>query len=43
MTALAHHLPHAELRVIPNAGHMAPLENPAAVNGAIEAFLAGLG
>ena len=34
MTAIAHRMPKAELQVIPNAGHMAPLENPAAVNGA---------
>ena len=39
MTSIAHRMPRAELRVIPNAGHMAPLENPAALNGAIEAFL----
>ncbi len=39
MTSIAHRLPRAELRVIPNAGHMAPLENPASVNGAIEEFL----
>jgi pimeloyl-ACP methyl ester carboxylesterase len=43
MTSIAHRMPQAELRVIPNAGHMAPLENPAAVNGAIEAFLSRLG
>jgi len=39
MTSIAHRMPQAELRVIPGAGHMAPLENPAAVNEAIEAFL----
>ena len=43
MTSIAHRMPQAELRVIPNAGHMAPLENPAAVNGAIEEFLNTLG
>ena len=43
MTSIAHRMPQAELRVIPNAGHMAPLENPAAVNAAIEAFLNKLG
>jgi 3-oxoadipate enol-lactonase len=42
MTMIAHRMQSAELRVIPNAGHMAPLENPAAVNAAIEAFLAKL-
>jgi pimeloyl-ACP methyl ester carboxylesterase len=43
MTSIAHRMPRAELRVIPAAGHMAPLENPAAVNGAIETFLEKLG
>jgi len=42
MTAIAHRMPRAELHVIPNAGHMAPMENPAAVNAAIETFLASL-
>lgn len=42
MTAIALRMPQAELRVIPNAGHMAPLENPAAVSGAVDAFLSKL-
>ncbi|QDT52145.1 Arylesterase [Caulifigura coniformis] len=43
MTTIANRMPQAELKVIPNAGHMAPLENPPAVNEAIEAFLEQLG
>jgi 3-oxoadipate enol-lactonase len=43
MTSIATRLPQAELQVIPNAGHMAPLENPAAVNSVIDAFLSKLG
>jgi pimeloyl-ACP methyl ester carboxylesterase len=39
MTSIANRIPNAELQVIPGAGHMAPLETPAAVNTAIEAFL----
>ena len=39
MTSIANRMPNAELQVIPGAGHMAPLETPAAVNAAIEAFL----
>lgn len=33
-------IPRARLDVIPNAGHLANLENPPAVNAALEAFLA---
>ena len=34
-------LPDARLEVIPDAGHLAPLENPAACNRAILTFLSG--
>ena len=39
MRAIAAAMPQAEFVEIPAAGHMAPMENPAAVNAAIEAFL----
>lgn len=39
MQALAGAIPGARFVVIPQAGHMAPLEQPAAVNGAIRQFL----
>ncbi len=39
MRSFAAQMPHATFEVIPNAGHMAPLENPAPVNAAIERFL----
>ena len=32
-------LPHAEVRLIPNAGHAAHLENPDGVIGAVADFL----
>ena len=35
-------LPHAELVIIPKAGHIAPFENPDAANEAILRFLASL-
>ncbi len=35
-------LPHGRFIQIPEAGHLAPLENPAAVNAAVEEFLSGL-
>jgi pimeloyl-ACP methyl ester carboxylesterase len=35
-------IPHAQFVQIPNAGHLAPLENPDAVNGAINRFLISL-
>lgn len=38
MREIAHQLPQASFVEIKNAGHMAPLEQPAAVNGAIRAF-----
>jgi pimeloyl-ACP methyl ester carboxylesterase len=38
--ALAAGLPHAELQIIPHAGHMANLEQPAAFNAILLAFLA---
>lgn len=39
MKAIAASIPGAVYREIAGAGHMAPLENPAEVNAAIEAFL----
>jgi 3-oxoadipate enol-lactonase len=33
-------IPHATLTVIPDAGHLSPIENPAAVNQAIRTFAA---
>jgi pimeloyl-ACP methyl ester carboxylesterase len=32
-------MPHAQLAVIPHAGHMTPLENPEAFQAALEPFL----
>ena len=40
--AMADAIPNARLEVIPKAAHMAPYENPAAVNAAILGFLKGL-
>jgi pimeloyl-ACP methyl ester carboxylesterase len=40
--AMAEALPDARLVVVPEAGHVAPLENPAASDAAILEFLAGL-
>ena len=40
MRGMAAAIPGAEFVVIPDAGHMAPLENPAAFNAALEKFLA---
>jgi pimeloyl-ACP methyl ester carboxylesterase len=40
MREMAEQIPNAEYVEIPDAGHMAPLENPAAVNAAIRWFLA---
>ena len=40
MRAMAEAMPAATFAEIPNAGHLAPLENPLAVNSAIEEFLA---
>jgi pimeloyl-ACP methyl ester carboxylesterase len=37
--ALAEQLPDARFEVIPNAGHVANLDNPAAFNAALERFL----
>ena len=36
------HMPHAMVVQIVGAGHLSPLEQPKAVNGAIETFLATL-
>jgi pimeloyl-ACP methyl ester carboxylesterase len=40
MKADAERVPGARLVIIPRAGHMAPMERPAAVNAAIAEFLA---
>lgn len=40
MRGMARAISGAELVVIPDAGHMSPLENPAAFNAALERFLA---
>ncbi len=37
--ALVKNIPSAKLGIIPHAGHMSPLENPAAFNAAMMAFL----
>ncbi|QDU95619.1 alpha/beta fold hydrolase [Lignipirellula cremea] len=39
MKKFAQQMPHAEYRQIPDAGHLSPLENPNAVNAAMQAFL----
>jgi len=39
---MAEALPNAQIAVIPNAGHLAPLENPGDANEAILQFLGGL-
>jgi 3-oxoadipate enol-lactonase len=39
MQGIAKAIPNARFKIIPRAGHMAPLEQTAAVNGAIECFL----
>lgn len=41
-THLLPHLPHAHLTVVPGAGHLLPLEAPAALADAVESFTAGL-
>lgn len=40
MRTIAESLPNAKFAVIPNAGHMSPMEEPVAVNRAIREFLA---
>jgi 3-oxoadipate enol-lactonase len=40
--AIAADLPNSEMVVIPEAGHLAPLENPAPSNAAILRFLRSL-
>ena len=42
MSEIASALPHATFRVIPDAGHLAPLENPGPTNDAIRSFLTEL-
>jgi 3-oxoadipate enol-lactonase len=39
MRSIATAMPHAQLAVIPHAGHMTPLENPEAFQAALEPFL----
>jgi len=41
-TAMAAAIPGARLVVVPDAGHMSPLENPRAVNTALRSFLRGI-
>lgn len=43
MESIARAIPRAQFAVIPEAGHMAPLENPQAVNEALTMFLEFLG
>lgn len=40
MRQIAQSIPGAQFAIVPEAGHMAPLENPAAFNAALEKFLA---
>jgi len=42
MRAMAAAIPGARFTVVPDAGHLTPLENPAAFNAAVEKFLASL-
>jgi pimeloyl-ACP methyl ester carboxylesterase len=42
MQKMAEAIPQSQFVQIPNAGHLSPLENPDAVNGAINRFLASL-
>ncbi|MCP5493916.1 MAG: alpha/beta fold hydrolase [Leptospiraceae bacterium] len=39
MENIAHKIPNSEFTTVPNAGHLAPLENPEYVNRSIENFL----
>jgi pimeloyl-ACP methyl ester carboxylesterase len=39
MKSIAGGIPNAQFAVIPDAGHMSPLENPAAFNEALREFL----
>jgi pimeloyl-ACP methyl ester carboxylesterase len=41
--AMQSHMPHAMVVQIVSAGHMSPMEQPDAVNGAMKAFLAAVG
>jgi 3-oxoadipate enol-lactonase len=42
LRALAAAIPGARLALLPNAGHVSNLENPAAFRAALHGFLAGL-
>ena len=42
MRAMAEQIPNARFALIPAAGHYSPLENPAAFNREVEAFMRGL-
>jgi len=42
MRAMAHAIPHAQLVEIPEAGHLAPMEQPAAFNTTLASFLGEL-
>jgi pimeloyl-ACP methyl ester carboxylesterase len=43
MKSLNENIPNSEFVVIPKAGHMTPIEEPEAVNEAIERFLKHIG
>jgi pimeloyl-ACP methyl ester carboxylesterase len=43
MREIARRLPHGRFALIPDSGHLSPIENPKAVTGAIATFLSGLG
>ena len=40
--AMSRHIPRAKVAIIPNAGHLAPMEQPQHVNQAIGSFLAAI-
>jgi pimeloyl-ACP methyl ester carboxylesterase len=43
MRGIADRIPGAQFALVPNAGHMSPLENPPAFNAALAGFLASIG
>jgi pimeloyl-ACP methyl ester carboxylesterase len=42
MQTMASAIPNARFQIIPNAGHLAPLEQPTEANAVIEEFLDSL-